>query len=352
MPKPLLAVKRRTIKMKSSKHLKNICLTILLTLSASLSAILINGCASNSPITQGDNGQENAAAGRTQPIEITSEAIDSCQITIPGISREYNLLFLTDTHVVIPETSEGASQEIKDYSSQRLSEFAGESEFVSSDLFASLLSYANDTKPDALLLGGDIIDSPSPSNMEFLENSLEKLEVPYIYTPGNHDWTYPWEYMTETAANDYLPSLSPYMDGNTAIHTLELDDFIIVAVDNSSNQINPDALETYKTILAQGKPVLLLVHVPFYTPSLLEEASALWQQSVVLGGGIHGGTYPNDVSAEFMGLTTAKDSPVAAVIAGHVHFPHISNMEGEKEIPQIVGDAGFKGKAVRIHISP
>ena len=100
------------------------------------------------------------------------------------------------------------------------------------------------------------------------------------------------------------------------------------------------------------KPVLLLVHVPFYTPSLLEEASGFWQQSVVLGGGVHGGTYPNEISAEFMGLTTAASSPVAAVIAGHVHFPHVSDMEGEKGIPQIVGDAGFKGRATRIHISP
>ena len=188
--------------------------------------------------------------------------------------------------------------------------------------------------------------------MDFLGNSLEKLEIPYIYTLGNHDWTYPWEYMTETAVNDYLPPLSPYMNGNTSIHTLELDDFIIAAVDNSSNQINPDALETYKAILTLDKPVLLLVHVPFYTPSLLEEASGFWQQSVVLGGGVHGGTYPNEISAEFMGLTTAASSPVAAVIAGHVHFPHVSDMEGEKDIPQIVGDAGFKGRATRIHISP
>lgn len=320
--------------MKSIKYSKRKYPAILL---AFLTAIFIGGCASGSP---------------AKPLEITSEAIDNCQITIPGISREYDLLFLTDTHIIIPETSEEISQEIRDYSAQRLSEFAGESGYASSDLFTALLSYANDTKPDALLLGGDIIDSPSPANMGFLENSLENLEVPYVYAPGNHDWTYPWEYMTETAANTYLMHLSPYMGGNTAIHTLELEDFIIVAVDNSSNQIDPDALETYKSILEQGKPVLLLVHVPFYTPSLLEESSAVWQKSVVLGGGVHGGTYPNDVSAEFMALTTAKDSPVAAVIAGHVHFSHTSNMEGEKEIPQFTGDAGFKGKAALIHISP
>ena len=353
---------------KPTKYKNTHTLAVLLTLSTFLAAVFISGCASSPHALQENKGQtetaqqpnadtgqnktENADTKHQESIEITPEAIDTCQITIPGISREYDLLFFTDTHIIIPETSKEISQEIRDYSSQRLSEFAGESQFASSDLFQALLSYANDTKPDAVLLGGDIIDSPSPSNMDFLGNSLEKLEIPYIYTPGNHDWTYPWEYMTETAVNDYLPPLSPYMNGNTSIHTLELDDFIIAAVDNSSNQINPDALETYKAILTLDKPVLLLVHVPFYTPSLLEEASGFWQQSVVLGGGVHGGTYPNEISAEFMGLTTAASSPVAAVIAGHVHFPHVSDMEGEKDIPQIVGDAGFKGRATRIHISP
>lgn len=291
---------------------------------------------------------------------IQEENMDSCRITIPGISKEYTLLYLTDTHIVLPETE--ASQEIREYSEQRLSQFSNESGIVSSDFFLSWISYANKNKPDALLLGGDIIDSPSPANIKYLDNALKKLEIPYIYTPGNHDWTYPWEYMTEKGINDYLPLLSPYMNnytseeyssaGNTAIHTLELDDFFIVAVDNSSNQIHPDALEKYKTILQKGKPVILLLHVPFYTEPLLAKTSSVWPNGVVLGGGVHGGIYPNDVSAEFISLTTAENNPVAAVVTGHVHLPDISNIQGEKEIPQITGDAGFKGKGTVIHISP
>ncbi|HBA67952.1 MAG TPA: hypothetical protein DCZ40_01155, partial [Lachnospiraceae bacterium] len=141
-------------------------------------------------------------------------------------------------------------------------------------------------------------------------------------------------------------------DGSTVIHTLEFDDFIVVAVDNSSNQIHSEALENYKKILKKNKPVILLLHVPFYTESLLEKTSPLWQQGVLLGGGIHGGIYPNDVSAEFMSLTAAKDSPVAAIIAGHVHISDISDFQGEKNVPQITGDAGYKGKGTLIHISP
>lgn len=289
------------------------------------------------------------ASGRPLPAENTA-GIDTRTVAVPGISKEYNLLFLTDTHIVIPD--ETADGQLRDYSAERLSHFTGESGRISSELFTAWIDYANQAKPDALLLGGDILDSPAPSNIEFLGHSLQNLEIPYLYAVGNHDWTYPWEYMTETGAQNYLPLLSPYMESNTAIHSLEWNDFILVAVDNSNNQIHPDALEEYRRILSQKKPVLLLLHVPFYTEGLLKEASAVWPNSVVLGGGVHGGIYPNDVSAQFMSLTTAADSPVAAVLAGHVHFSHVSTLEGEKKVPQIVGDAGYKGKATLIRITP
>lgn len=344
------------------KIIKNIKALYIILLTAALFLLFCSGCAHDSSL---------------KPIDEAN--INTCQITISGISREYHLLFLTDTHIILSETgdSQEITQEIKNYSAQRLSQFTGASGIVSSDLFLSWVSYANRNELDALLLGGDIIDSPSPANIAYLGDSLEKLEIPYIYTLGNHDWTYPWEYMTQKGVDAYLPLLSPYMGGsnasessffennffgnafsgnassyNTAIHTLEFDDFIIVAVDDSSNQINPDALEKYKEILKNGKPIILLLHVPLYTESLSAKTSSVWRQSVLLGGGIHGETYPNEVSTEFLQLTTAKNSPVAAVIAGHVHFSSISNIKGEKEIPQITGDAGFKGKGMIIHILP
>ena len=324
------------------KYMKTIKYTKILPFfftASVLLALLSGGCASHSaqaPIDEAD--------------------MDQCQIVIPGISREYDLLFLTDTHLILPETN--ASQEIIDYSSQRLAQFTKEGG-VSSGQFLSWIAFANEQKADALLLGGDIIDSPAPANTNYLGDSLEELEIPYIYTLGNHDWTYPWEYMTEKGREEYLPLLSPYMVSaenessvNTTVHALELDDFVILAVNNSDNQIPPKALEEYKKTAETGKPVLLLLHVPFYTQPLLEKTSAVWQNSVVLGGGIHGGIYPNDVSAEFMGLITAKDSPVAGVLAGHVHLSDISYIQGEKEIIQITGDAGFKGKGTMIHITP
>lgn len=313
-------------------YMKRITHFIFLTILCIFLVPSLCGCASAQPLA-----------------EIDASNIDTCTLTIPGLSRDYDLLFLTDTHIVIPD--ESADNEIRNYSEERLAHFTGEGGLISSEFFTAWIEYANQTKPDALLLGGDIIDSPSASNVKYLSSALDTLNVPYLYTLGNHDWTFPWDYMTESGTAEYLPLLAPYMETNTAIHTLELDDFILVAVDNSNNQIHPDALEEYRQILSRKKPVLLLLHVPFYTEELLARTSAVWPNGVVLGGGIHGGIYPNDVSAQFMSLTTAADSPVVAVLAGHVHLSDESVIDGEKDIPQIVGDAGYKGKGTLIHIT-
>lgn len=279
---------------------------------------------------------------------VQEENIASYDITIPGLTGEYNFLFLTDTHIIVSDENE--EQQIREYASQRQPIFDSE-EPVDIPQLDSWMEYIDEQDYDGLLLGGDIIDFPSSANLEYLASSLQKLKTPYLYTPGNHDWTYPWEYMTEKGKVDYLPLFNPYMEGNTAIHTLEYDEFTLVAVDDSSNQISPDALETYKEILSQGKPVIVLLHVPLYTESLLSKAKEVWDNSVTLGGGIHGGIYPDQTSTEFINLTLAADSPVAAVLAGHVHFGESSVLLGDKNIPQITGDAGYKGKGTRIHLT-
>ena len=318
-------------------------------LKATLLALFLlsfTGCAS---IFSSKDASEQIAPEAIAPADLIREHMDSCRIVIPGISRDYHLLFLTDTHVTIPSDSD--SEEEHAYCMERLKHFTTNSGCMASKLFTAWIEIANQETWDGLLLGGDIIDCPTTANVEYLHTAFNNLKIPYLYTPGNHDWTFPWEYMTEKGTSQYLASLSPYMKNNTIIHTLEYDDFIVVAVDNSSNQIHPNALQEYKNILAQGKPIIVMLHVPLYTEELLAKTSQVWNSGVVLGGGVHGGIYPDKVSTKFLSLTTADNSPVVAVLAGHVHLADRSNLSDEPAILQITGDAGYKGKSLLLHIT-
>lgn len=270
------------------------------------------------------------------------------EIVIQGLAGEYNFLFLTDTHVI---TSTGQESE-EEYEGvrERKEQFVNESGVYSVDQFREWIAYANEQNVDALLLGGDVIDSPGAGNLEFLEQNLDKLQVPYLYTPGNHDWNITEEYMTYKAYQEFLPRLKPFMNDDTTIQKIDLGELRMIAVNNSSNQFSEQAVQRYEEYLQTEQRVIVLIHVPIITQSVLSNAREVWSSPVVLGAGNYGGIYPDEFSQKFMDLTTAADSPVCLVLAGHVHFYDKDYIEGPKKVLQVVGPAGYEGKAIHLKI--
>lgn len=270
-------------------------------------------------------------------------------LVIEGLEKEYELLFITDTHVIVK--SEEDDTQVAANAEVRFPVFADAAGVSAAEQFPYWMEYANEREVDAVLFGGDIIDYPSSSNIEFLNENISELEMPYLYTLGNHDWTYPWEYMTEKAKTEYIPALQPMISADGIIQVLDMGDFLVVSVDNSSGQINPEALEQYTEILEQEKPVIVMIHVPYVTDPLLSKANELWNTPVAIGAGNYGGIYPSEESTVFLEATTAEDSPVIAVLAGHVHFYDKEYIGNEKPVIQIVGNAGFVRSGIVLHIT-
>lgn len=274
-------------------------------------------------------------------------------VAIEGLTESYEFLFLTDSHVIVP--GENDTEQIAENAAPRYELFQSYEGLPAAQQFQEWMEYAEAVRPDGVLLGGDIIDYPSETNVEYLGEQLEKLtaaEIPYLYTLGNHDWTYPWEYMTEAGREAYLPMLAPYMQGEGAIRTFDYGEFLIAAIDNSGNQISEETLAEYTELLQENRPIIVLLHVPLATTSVLERAEEVWGEGVgvVLGAQDQGGIEPTETSKKFIELTTAADSPVELVLAGHVHFHERDYIEGEKKVLQIVGEAGYKGAALRLII--
>lgn len=267
---------------------------------------------------------------------------------LEGLEKEYTLLFLTDMHMVVRDAE--ASEQEAAYAEERYAMFRNREGVSAAEQFREWVRYANQKRVDAVILGGDIIDSPSAANLQWLGQQLAGLKMPCLYVNGNHDWTYPWEYMTESGRENYLPLLEPFMRGNTAVQRLDLGEFLVAGIDNSANQVDEGGLAGYEQILSEGRPVIVAAHVPFLGSSLLEKAGEVWKSPVVIGGGAWGGIYPNPASERFVSMTTAADSPVELLLSGHVHFYDRDVIQGEKEVPQLTGGAGYEGNAVLLHL--
>lgn len=296
-------------------------------------------CAAASALCLGGCGHKEAFWEK----DITEETV-----YVEGLEEEYTFLFLTDSHVVIPD--DRAPEQEREYAGQRRGMFVNEEGIPSAEQFPEWIAYANETEVDAVLLGGDIIDSPSAGNVEWLEEQLSKLEMPYLYVPGNHDWTFPWEYMTEYGRESYLAGLESVMGGNAEIQSVEIGELLLVGIDNSPGQVSPEVFPTYEKLLESGQPLILVNHVPWAAESLLPKALEAWNSPTVIGNGNGGGIWPDDTSQYFLNLTVGEDSPVKLILAGHVHLYDDSVINEEPELRQIVGNAAYRGEALLVHI--
>lgn len=292
-------------------------------------------------------------------------AFDEKKIYIPQLEQDYEIWLFSDSHITLADGSE--DEQTAAYVAERKQVFTNDTGFASDVLFSQFIDKANEKKPDLILFGGDIIDFPSEANVTFLKSELQRLEVPYIMAYGNHDWTFPWEYMTEQGISAYHSLFEEFITGNLAADdsaklqknilaiygneyaaVLEFTDMVVVAIDNSSNQVAPDALTLLEQAYTLGKPVILLQHVPFSTEALIARAAQDWGSPVTLGMQVHGGIAPNDVSKKVWDMTHDDESLIKAVFAGHTHFAYEEALS--EATMEVIADAAYKGKATKIFL--
>ena len=274
-------------------------------------------------------------------------------ITVKGLKREYRFFFLSDSHISLAD--ERDDEEVRAKAAQRRENNRYEG-FYSEDYFDALIKEAGKRDEDLVILGGDIVDSAMYASLEHVEKTLKQNGTEYLYYSGNHDFEYGAEYYSEKAYAEYLPRLAKL--GRTQSYQVkEYDDLIIFAADDDSNKITPEALEAFKEVYEKGKPVVLCLHVPLEPgtgdTALWEMTKTFWGESedghsrVLLGVN---SCYPNETTAEFMNLVFDAKSPVAVVIAGHIHFTH-RDMLNDQTL-QLVSGAAYEGKALQITLTP
>lgn len=240
---------------------------------------------------------------------------------LPTLTRKHTIVQITDVHISAAYDDEAAN--VRDAAVRRARVFYATPE-ESVARWYTLIENANAHSPDLVVLTGDIVDFPSRRNMDVLEEGLHRLHAPYVFCVGNHDWSYDFDYHTANAAANELPKFARYSaNGTTAYSLYDAGEFAVLAVDNGCDQVVPDALEGLAAARALQKPLLLALHVPFCADAFPENGLRAecerWDGYGCMG---ENGIRPNDVTARFISEVTADDSPVAAVLAGHLHFAH------------------------------
>ncbi len=278
--------------------------------------------------------------------------IEDLSIDLPDTEREFKIIFIADTHISLCDERDGG---IADFVSQRYELFRDETGRGADETFKELIAYVIEEDPDLLILGGDILDTATLKGVEFVGQELSKISCPYIYSLGNHDFTYEEEYYTPKAFSEYLPRIEEIVTTRDGYQIYDAGIMYILALDDYNNRYSEGSLEALKEVEDKGKPVLVITHVPIEPEtgdrSLLNDTIEMWGISESGGSRVLLGPTSqtsDENTREIIAELLSDNSPVVHVLAGHIHLKHSDSLNGK--INQTVTGAGFMGEAVRLLI--
>jgi len=167
------------------------------------------------------------------------------------------------------------------------------------------------TKPDALVITGDLTDRSDPREFAVAKQLLSRLEMPVYLLPGNHDSTA--DMRREMTG---FPGLSDNPDGKIC-YTADIGDVRLIVLDSylsgsPCGELGPQQLAWLDSRLKEdGKPTLIALHHP---PAL---------------SGIAHMDAMGLIDAPALAKVVAPHAHVERFLCGHLHRPIIAGFAGK-----------------------
>lgn len=267
------------------------------------------------------------------------------RIAIEGLETPVTILHMTDSHLFMIDDRDQAAHERFDEGARRQTRRPYQVRFE------AFCEYAAELNPDLIAWTGDIISFPSQANLDCAVGARRSLSSPVLFTCGNHDWLFPGDPKTDETRRAFWPALQGLTDGEAECSMREIGGIRFVAIDNSIYQVNDRQLEFFRSQLAGGKPVVLLIHIPLSCPALREPVMRRWGSPIMMGApewpslqsrrNWGAGDEDTPATSEFL-KTAAKAPNLVAVLAGHIHFAHRDPIS--ETCVQYVGRPVFDGR--------
>ncbi len=258
------------------------------------------------------------------------------EIRIPGLTREYHILQISDTHICasdelsspeeIRQTEEWEEswKDTKKFFAGLAGEYFGsEQELSTVDAFRKLMRYAREEKPDLLVLAGDLLEAMHPAGERLLRQELCEYPGQYLCVAGNHE--------------------EEYLEGvwNSQPRPIRFEGFQILAVDDHRKTVSEETLDALRSVVRNPVPTIIVAHIPLCT-EMNRKDLGLFQPYFFIDEN------SEDANAsEFVRLIRDNDC-FTAVLCGHLHG-YLKTMISEGKY-QICSSQGMIGALNKIRI--
>lgn len=261
------------------------------------------------------------------------------EIRAKGVKQSYRFLHISDVHVAVAREDEPEADRAL---AEKRTKAWSLGVLTSNESFEEMLKYVRHVRPDALLIAGDAVDYIGEANAALIKNAIGDLNaegIKTLYAYGNHEGASYTETIPDYRAYYYL--YPDVMGGDPSFQVMDLGDLIIVAVEDSMRDITESQLERIKSLCREadgrGISIILLMHIPIFCEDIAPRVLKVWGPSFMIGSLAE----DSPTVHEFCELIKSESSPIAAVLAGHIHFSQKGSLSHGRM--QYVSAPAFEG---------
>lgn len=259
--------------------------------------------------------------GSGEPAGAYEPEVEEVQITIPEMKETHTLLWVSDMHICSGASDPDVTAQHREEAGERYEMMRNAASVPAEETWRALSRQIDSYDADYVIFGADMLDSFSEENLEKFREGTESIQTPWMYLRADHDYGRWYSDMRIRKMRRLHRSVAP----QNKLWTARFEDFIVAGLDNTTTTISPETLEEFRLLCEEGLPVILCTHVPFDSGegdcgTLVTLSKQLWGDRVLCwGDGDLYDTSGGGCMKELLDLITAADSPVCAVLAGHLH---------------------------------
>lgn len=268
------------------------------------------------PALAEDNPQVFAKRGQYERLALAYATVEI------GLPKPFSILHISDTHLTAAYPHENEKkQQLKENRTQC---FGGRQEEALRDSLAWAKEHV-----DYVIHTGDLIDWQSEANFDLVRKYFGKGIGGCL---GNHEYSTdmwlsePKQENTEAykdRSRDLIQKTFPF---NTSIQSQVVNGVNFIALDDVYGTVAPQQVKQFKEEVKKGLPIVLCMHVPFYTDLIWRATERFWNNT--LASDIQDKAYSpsGDYEAQKKDATTRdfiaylKEEPLLkAILTGHLH---------------------------------
>ena len=241
-----------------------------------------------------------------------------------GATKPFSVLHISDTHLTSAYPSENLNK-------QRLAQwrtrtFGGRQE----EALRDSLAWAKENA-DFVLHTGDMIDWQSEANFDQARAAYEEISAASV---GNHEYTPEMWLSDPKCSNDEAYKAltggelkKAFKERDVSFSAMAFNGVVFVTIDDVYGTVTEKQVERFMAEAKKGLPMILCMHVPFYTDAIWQAHEVFWKR---IGGKFSSAAVPEargDYARQRSDSTTQgfiaylkKEPLLKGILCGHLHI--------------------------------